>query len=220
MRPTPTSQENANGLQPHHGHRSRDADVIRDQGGSEPEITLPETCLVTHSVLQTRMLLQPPPLQPNEPKTTNTCLVMQPLLTAQLPLLTLEGWQLLLLLVLTAQLPLLTLEGWQLLLLLALVDHQLPRTHLDLEKHATQEELRATQITYQLGKVSTSTKQLLDFLLDQQPRVDVSFSAYICDGGTPQLQTWPAHSPWPERLNERPTCFTTWSTHVPAAENG
>jgi hypothetical protein len=66
MRPTPTSQENANGLQPHHGHRSRDADVIRDQGGSEPEITLPETCLVTHWVLTTKLILlhlpQPQPV--------------------------------------------------------------------------------------------------------------------------------------------------------------
>ena len=62
-----TSQVIANGLRPKHGHRHRVKENILETGGSEPEITLPETCLVTHWVLTTKLIplqqhqhLQPP----------------------------------------------------------------------------------------------------------------------------------------------------------------
>ena len=52
-----TSQVIANGLRPKHGHRHRVKENILETGGSEPEITLPETCLVTHWVLTTKLIL-------------------------------------------------------------------------------------------------------------------------------------------------------------------
>ena len=45
-----TSQVIANGLRPKHGHRHRVKENILETGGSEPEITLPETCLEIRSV--------------------------------------------------------------------------------------------------------------------------------------------------------------------------
>ena len=59
MRHTPTSQESADWLQLNHGHRARDAVAIRASGGSEPEITLPETCLEIRSVWKMKKLPQP-----------------------------------------------------------------------------------------------------------------------------------------------------------------
>ena len=41
-----TRQVITNGLQPKRGHRHRIKEDILEGGGSEPEITLPETCLV------------------------------------------------------------------------------------------------------------------------------------------------------------------------------
>ena len=41
-----TSQVITNGLQPKRGHRHRIEDDILEGGGSEPEITLPDSCLV------------------------------------------------------------------------------------------------------------------------------------------------------------------------------
>ena len=41
-----TSQVITNGLQPKRGHRHRIKEDILEGGGSEPEITLPDSCLV------------------------------------------------------------------------------------------------------------------------------------------------------------------------------
>ena len=64
MKHIATSQENASGLQRPPEHRHRALVNTRATGGSELEIILPETCLVTHLALQTKTPQSKPPLRP------------------------------------------------------------------------------------------------------------------------------------------------------------